>query len=259
MSGKYTIKDLRKDFPNDDRCLDYIFHVKHPGKNKYTRITGRKGYQNPQGHQIYPLKGTIFEKSDTPLTLWFHTLFLFSVSKNGVAAKEIQRQLGVTYKCAWRMCYKIRTLMQEDGIPLSGIVEADETYVGGRGRKTGRGTDKTAVFGIVERGGRIKTALPEDVSGRTLSRLVVERVDDDVTMMTDDWQGYKWLKRRYPHHIVRHGQKQYVKGEAHTNTIEGFWSQFKSSVRGTHHSISKQHLQNYLNEFTWRYSNRFSN
>lgn len=113
---KYTIKDLQKDFPNDDVCLDYIFHKKYSEVEGYYRIKNRKAYSHKTTrHQIHPLSGTIFENSSTPLTVWFHVLFLFSVSKNGVSAKEVQRQTGVTYKCAWRMCKQIRSLMDDDG------------------------------------------------------------------------------------------------------------------------------------------------
>lgn len=129
---KYTIKNFQKDFPNDDVCLDYIFKQKYPDTKQYYKVKGRKCYANPAGEQIHPLAGTIFEKSSTSLTNWFYAVYLFSQSKNGVSAKELERQLGVTYKCAWRIAKKIRELMSGDGDPLTGTVEVDETYVGGR-------------------------------------------------------------------------------------------------------------------------------
>lgn len=156
---KYTIKNLRNDFPDDEACLDFIFKNRWPkgltcpnceSKDFYP-IKGRKSYACKCGCQVSPTEGTIFHKSSTPLTLWFHAIFLMSQSKNGVAAKELERQLGVTYKTAWRMARQIRLLMTDDDGPLGGneIVELDETYVGGKAKgKRGRGAaKKTPVYG----------------------------------------------------------------------------------------------------------------
>src|SRR3989344_2075640 len=129
--NKYTISQFRKDFPSEEACLDYIFKQKYPSVKSYYRVKGRKCYANAQGKQIHPLAGTIFHKSDTPLTLWLYAIYLFSVSRNGVSSKELQRQLGTTYKCAWRIGKSIRSLMKSDNKKLNGIIEADETYIGG--------------------------------------------------------------------------------------------------------------------------------
>ena len=154
---QYTIKDLVRDFPTDDACLDYIFRAKYPNAKQYYRVKGRKCYAHSMtGHQVHPLKGTIFEKSPTLLTLWFHAIFLFAVSKNGVSAKELERQLGVTYKCAWRMAHQIRKLMNQDGDMLTGTVEIDETYIGGKHTHKDKFTRKAAVMGMVERDGRVR-------------------------------------------------------------------------------------------------------
>lgn len=160
---KYTIKDFRKEFPNDDACLDYIFQARFGDKEcvcgrKGTmyRVKDRKCYAcSFCAHQIHPTSGTIFHKSSTALTDWFYALFLFSSARNGVSAKELQRQLGVTYKTAWRMAHQIRSLMTQGRDPMDGTVEMDETYIGGRRRGTrGRGAQgKTAVAGIAQRGG----------------------------------------------------------------------------------------------------------
>src|SRR3989344_6587845 len=151
---KYTITDFRKDFSNDTVCLDYIFAKRFPKAEGYYRINDRKCYSHKTTkHQIHPLAGTIFEKSSTPLTVWFEAIYLFSIAKNGVSAKELQRHFGVTYKTAWRIAHQIRRLMSNTGPKLSGLVEADETYMGGyrRGGQGGRG--KTPVIGLVQRGG----------------------------------------------------------------------------------------------------------
>lgn len=258
---KYTIKDLKRDFPNDDVCLDYIFAKKCGSVEGYYRVKNRKCYSHQSTkHQIHPLKDTIFEKSSTPLTLWFHAIFLFASSKNGVSAKELQRQLGVTYKCAWRMAKQIRSLMEQGSDPLTGTVEVDETYVGGHRKGTkGRGAKgKTAVVGLVERGGEIRVHKTEDVTALTLTGLVYDHVKREAMVVTDEFSGYNFVNLHNKHETVAHAKKQYVRGTAHTNTIEGFWGQFKRSVRGTHHHVSKQHLQSYLNEFAFRYNLRAS-
>ena len=134
---KYTILDLQQEFPTDNECLEFLkeeqycdFECPKCSKTKLSRVSGRPVYQCQCGHQVSPLAGTIFERSSTPLVKWFYAIFLYASSKNGVSAKEIERQVGVTYKCAWRMCKQIRILLSQNDLKLSGTVEADETYVG---------------------------------------------------------------------------------------------------------------------------------
>lgn len=269
---KYTIKNLRNDFPNDEACLDFIFKNRWPKgltcqnceSKDFYHVKGRKSYACKCGYQISPTEGTIFHKSSTPLTLWFHAIFLMSQSKNGVAAKELERQLGVTYKCAWRMARQIRLLMTDDDGPLGGneIVELDETYVGGKAKgKRGRGAaKKTPVFGAVERDGKLKTKVVLNVRKLTLMPLIKDMVADNSVIVTDESNSYNDVKKiGHLHESINHSKGQYVDGDVHTNTIEGFWSQFKRSVHGTYHSVSRKHLQLYLDEFSFRYSHRKSN
>jgi|AACY02.18.fsa_nt_gi transposase len=268
---KYTIKNLRSDFPTDEACLDFIFKNRWPKglacpnceKKDFYRVKGRKSYACKCGYQVSPTEGTIFHKSSTPLTLWFHAIFLMSQSKNGVAAKELERQLGVTYKCAWRMAKQIRLLMSDDDGPLGGkeIVELDETYIGGKAKgKRGRGAaKKTPVFGAVERDGKIKTKVVLNVRKLTLMPLIKNMVTGSSVIVTDESNSYNDVKKLgHLHESINHSKGQYVDGDVHTNTIEGFWSQFKRSVHGTYHSVSKKHLQLYLDEFSFRYSHRKS-
>lgn len=268
---KYTIKNLKADFPNDDACLDFIFKNRWPKgltcprceKKDFYHVNGRKSYACKCGYQVSPTEGTIFHKSSTPLTLWFHAIFLMSQSKNGVAAKELERQLGVTYKCAWRVAKQIRLLMSDDDGPLGGneIVELDETYVGGKAKgKRGRGAaKKTPVFGAVERDGKIKTKVVLNVRKLTLMPLIKDMVADNSVIVTDESNSYNDVKKiGHLHESINHSKGQYVHGDVHTNTIEGFWSQFKRSVHGTYHSVSRKHLQLYLDEFSFRYSHRKS-
>lgn len=269
---KYTIKNLRNDFPNDEACLDFIFKNRWPKgltchnceSKDFYHVKGRKSYACKCGYQVSPTEGTIFHKSSTPLTLWFHAIFLMSQSKNGVAAKELERQLGVTYKCAWRMARQIRLLMTDDDGPLGGneIVELDETYIGGKAKgKRGRGAaKKTPVFGAVERNGKLKTKVVLNVRKLTLMPLIKGMVADNSVIVTDESNSYNDVKKvGHLHKSINHSKGQYVDGDVHTNTIEGFWSQFKRSVHGTYHSVSRKHLQLYLDEFSFRYSHRKSN
>lgn len=255
---KYSILDFQKEFPNDDVCLDYIFNKKYSHLKGYTRIAKRKAYQDPQGNQVYPLAGTIFEKSNTPLVKWFYAIFLFSVSKNGVSAKELERQLKVTYKTAWRMAKQIRQLMESDNDKLSGIVEADETYMGGVKKAGQGGKGKTPILGLVQRDGGVKAKVAPRETHIILNHMR-DNVEKGTTVFTDQFGVYKKAKQLgCTHDSINHWKKEYAKGNVHTNTIEGFWSQLKRSIRGTYHSVSSKHLQSYVDEFSFRYSHRTS-
>lgn len=256
---RYTIQDFNKEFPNDDVCLDHIFYAKNPGIKGYYRIKGRKSYANAEGQQIHPLSGTIFEKSSTSLHDWFYAIFLFAHAKNGVSAKELQRQLGVTYKTAWRMGYQIRKLMEQDGDLLSGELEADETYYGKKGRSKTKFKNKQTVLGVVERQGRVRVQKAPNRRTENVLPFIKNNVEKGSFIVTDEYSGYRRLwSQGYPHMAVKHGKGHYTWKGQNTNTIEGFWGQFKRSVRGTYAFVSPQHLQSYLNEFAFRYNHRIS-
>ena len=266
---KYTFTQFKQDFPNDDTCLDYIFNQKYGKtyqctachKTGFYRVKKRKCYACAWcGQQIHPTAGTIFHKSSTKLTNWFYALFLASQSKNGVSAKALERQLGVTYKCAWRIARKIRELMsQEGGDMLSGTIEVDETYIGGYKRGGQGGKGKVPVLGIVERKGEIRTKKIEGRHTHEILNEIRKNVEKDTLIMSDQFGVYKKTKRLgYKHLAVNHWKKEFVRGNVHTNTIEGFWSQLKRSIDGTYHSISPKYLQAYLDEFAFRYNLRAS-
>lgn len=263
---KYTINNFNKDYPNDDSCLERIFEARYSELkdfNKYYKVAGRKCYAHSEtGEHIYPLAGTIFHKSSTSLKNWFFAIFLFSNSKNGVSAKELERQIGVTYKTAWRMAKQIRLLFQEvDGL-LENTIELDETYMGGKGgnNKRGRGAEnKTPVFGMVERQGVIKARVTVDTKRKTVMPIIRENIKIGSQVMTDEYLPYRSLSiEGYAHQVVSHGVKEYVRGNVHTNTLEGFWSQLKRSISGTYHAVSPAYLQSYVNEFSFRYNLRKS-
>ena len=271
---QYTILDFQKDFPDDDTCLDRIFEMKYGDApfcskcekhTKHYRVSGRRQYACQFcGHQIAPCAGTPFEKSRTSLQKWFYAMYLFTASRHGVPAKELERQLGVTYKTAWRMAHELRKLMAQldgrGGSLDSGHVEIDETYVGGRKRGVGAGHAKRymqGVFGIVERGGRIVAGRIDDVTRETVDPYIKKFVPWGSTISTDEHSAYKYLGGiAYKHGVVNHRRKEYVNGIHHTNTIEGYWSRLKNSIKGTHIHVSARHLSKYVGEFSYRFNMR---
>jgi len=238
MKMKYTIAQFNEQFPDDAACLQYLFDQQFPdggncvcGKsNCFHRLTTRKKFECAWcGYQIAPTAGTIFHKSSTPLRTWFHAMFIMMASRNGVSAMELMRQVGVTYKTAWRMNHQIRQLMREEPM-LAGVVEADETYVGGkRPGKRGRGAaGKTPVAGIIERGGNVNATAVLDCKAATLIPNIVDKVVQGSTVYTDELGSYNSLTALgYKHDTVQHGIKEFVRGHVHTNGMESFWAQFK--------------------------------
>jgi transposase len=265
---KYTLKDFNEKFADDDACINYMFEQRYGNmiacpkcgvvEPKYYRVRSKKVYECKDcGNQISPLANTIFHKSDTPLKMWFYVIFMFSVSKNGVSAKEVERTLGVTYKTAWRMAKLVRSLMQQSSDLLTGVVETDETYIGGTRKLAHKYDNKSIVFGVVERGGRAKVKHVKSSGARVLLPEINRDVEPNTIINTDEFSSYRSLKHMgYTHTTVNHSKLEYVRGVAHTNTVEGFWSQLKRSIDGTYHAVSPKYLQNYLNEFTFRYNYR---
>lgn len=247
---KYTFKQFQTEFPTDDACLDRILFLRY-GENpvcpgcgvigtKFHRITGRRAYACQWcGHHVYPCVGTPFEKSSTLLTLWFHAMYLMTATRNGVSAKELERQLGVTYKCAWRIGQELRKLMSgKDAMnpPLAGHVEVDETYVGGvRKGKRGRGAEgKTIVFGMLERDGNIKGRVVPNVRRATLEPIIMQNLKTGCVVSSDELAAYRTLDSQgFEHGMVNHSAEQYVCGIHHVNGVEGFWSHFKRGIVST--------------------------
>jgi len=265
--NKYTISEFHKEFPDEDACLAEMFRRRYGGlsacpkcgkPSSYYKVRDRKCYACQFcGYQLHPLAGTIFHKSATPLKLWFYAIFLFSTSRNGVSAKELQRQLGVTYKTAWRMANQIRALMTDDNNLLSGTVEIDETYIGGRHKKDFGGKNKVPVLGMVERGGRIKAHKIQARETHIILNSIRKNIARGASLITDQFGVYRKTKLMgYKHEAVNHWRKEYVRGVAHTNTIEGFWGNMKRAMDGTYHVVSPKHLQSYVDEFSFRYNQR---
>ncbi len=268
---KYTVKDFRKQFPNDDICLEWLKDFLYPNgifcdkcqaiTNHY-KVASRKSYSCQScGHHVHPTAGTIYHKSTTPLTDWFYAVYLMSSTRCGISAKQLERELGVTYKTAWRMFKMIRSMLDESDTKIGGTVEIDETYVGGKahGGGAGRPTSgkKTIVAGAVERKGRVIAKVVDDVKIRTLIPFVRDHVTAGSTVHTDEHSSYFYLPHYdYKHTAVAHKKKVWVVGDSHTNSIEGFWSLMKGGIRGVYKHVSPKHLQSYVNEYAFRYNRR---
>jgi transposase-like protein len=277
--------EFTKEFGNDDQCLLWLWkarfsedgeHAECP-KCKDVKVFAR--YETSQqrqswtctacGHHLHPTAGTIFHKSSTSLHLWFYAMYLMTSTRCGISAKQLERELGVTYKTAWRMADLIRNrLMTQDAGPFEGNepVEIDETYVGGKYRYPGRGrhytgrsiVHKAPVLGMVQRKGRVVAMTVKNANRANIFPHVTERVLPASTVYTDEYPVYNTLAKQgpYEHHRIPHAERIYVAGDVHTNTIEGFWSLVKRGLDGVFHSVSKRKLQGYLNEYAWRYNQR---
>jgi transposase len=267
--NKYTIEQFNELFPNEDACLDWLRHKLYPQKiycinckklTRFYRIKNRKAYGcDLCGHQISPTANTIFDHSPTPLRSWFYAIYLMSTTRCGISAKQLQRELGVTYKTAWRMFHQIRSLLQEDHKPTSGEFEVDETYIGAsKPGKRGRGAaGKMTVFGVAQRNGEVSASIPRNLKSSTLVPLIKERVLPESMVYTDEFPAYDYLKEHgFKHKRIHHASKVWVAGNAHINTIEGFWSLLKRGIDGVYHAVSQKHLQSYINEYSFRYNHR---
>ena len=265
--------EFQRQFPDDEACLRRIMIERYGGTEldcpkcgeygKFYRMTKERGYVCQHcGHHLHPTVGTPMERTHLPLHKWFYAMYMFSTSRHGVAAKELERQLDIPYKTAWRMAHEIRKYMAEvDGeTPLGGAVEVDETYVGGKrsGGKRGRGApNKTIVFGMLERGSDIMATVVPNVRKRTLHPIIAENVEPGSTVHTDELSSYKGIDLAgYRHETVNHGLGEYVSGDSHVNGLEGFWARLKLSIHGTHVHVSRKHLPKYVKEFEYRYNRR---
>ena len=268
-----TFYGFQKQFPDEEACLRHVMVTRYGGTeidcpkcgvfSKFYRMTRERAYECQHcRYQLHPTAGTFMHRTHLPLHKWFYAMHLFSISRHGVSAKELERQLDVSYPTAWRMGHLIREHMADtDGEwPLGGAVEADEAYIGGKksGGKRGRGAPgKTVVFGMLERDGDVMTNVVPNVRKNALQALVVDNVKLGSTIHTDELRSYGGLdKAGYEHQTVNHGAGEYVRGTSHANGIEGFWARLKLSIRGTHVHVSRKHLQKYVKEFEYRYNRR---
>lgn len=273
--------DVPKAFATDEMCLAYLEAMRWPkgircplcGAKEISKITRKSESKNVRAQlyqclepsckqQFSATSGTIFHDSHLPLSKWFTAVALMIDAKKGMSALQLQRHLGVNYRTAWYLAHRIREAMDEpDGLKLTGTVEIDETYIGGkqRGHK-GKLKNKDVVLGIRQRGGPLKLVQVRDNKAGTLYETVAAHVDPSADhLMTDDLGSYNFRLTKFrnvPHSKIRHSAKEYVKGEVHTNTVENAFSLLKRAVIGTYHQLSIKHLQRYLNEFSYRFNRR---
>ncbi len=268
---RYTLEEMQTQFPNDDACLDKLFQDRYGNLEacpncgvvapKYYRVKSRTAYACKDcRHQLYPLVGTIFEKTTTPLRYWWHAMYLFSVSKNGVSAKELQRQIPVSYPTAHRMEKMIRVVMSEQGMLGDiGPVEVDEHYHGGR-RKQSDKDQKMPIMAALENGPvkTIRTAIVDRANTATAHKFLEENVFYGSMLHTDESKIYKSKKvqMNYQHASIRHIYHEYSVNGVTTNHVESFFGQFKKSMRGTYNAVSPAYLHSYVDEFTFRYNHR---
>jgi transposase len=251
----YSLVEFMKDYPDDAACLDRLWrdrfapdgHHAHCPKcdqeRKFHRTTTRASYTcDSCGLHVHPMQGTIFEKSTTSLQLWFYGMYIVASTRCGISARQLGRELGVTYKTAHRMFKKIRTLMSdEDEDSLSGDVEIDETSFHGKPRHkltatkaAQRRETKPTVLGMVERGGRVRARVIASRRGPALSREVRANVNPMSIIITDDWPAYSPLREYIDHKVINHSAGLYVDGDVFTNTIEGFFGNLKTGMRGAY-------------------------
>jgi transposase-like protein len=227
---------------------------------------GLKECQDCHG-QFTVRTGSVMESSHLPLAKWAAAYRLMASAKKGISAHQMHRTLGVSYKTAWFLCHRIREAMRDDDTsPLGsggGTVEVDETYVGGKPRKgkqskAGRGTSKTPVVALVERSGRARAHVVPDVTSKTLRETIQRNIDKGARLMTDDFASYRSLGADFErgHGIVHHRDGEYAKGDTHSNTVESYFALLKRGVYGSFHHVSKEHLDRYCDEFSFRWSHR---
>lgn len=272
-----TITDVFQLYSTDDHCRELLKRLRWPNgvecprcKSKtVSNISTQKKFECVEcEYQFSVLSNTIFHDTHLPLEKWFLATYLICESRKGHSANQMKRELGISYKTAWYLCHRIRAAMSQVNQPmLSGTVEMDETYVGGRnlGRGAARKNDnKEVVIGIRERGGDLRFFHASDAQSGTLAKYIRENISADVdVVMTDEWTAYPKAMIQAGihgtrHKTIKHKDKVYVDGDIHTNTVESAFSLLKRGITGTWHKISAKHLQAYLDEMTFRFDRRKS-
>jgi hypothetical protein len=280
-----TLSQMMKRFSTEEACKQFLQERRWPEGVRCPRCNNEKVYEltkrpfhwvckakdcgGRNGYRFSVISKTVFENTNYPLRTWFEVIYLMLQSKKGISALQIQRQIGSgAYRTAWYMCHRIRAAMKDGGFAkLMGEVEVDETFIGGKDKnrhwdkKThihgGAGSGKVTVIGAISRKGNVVCKLIENVDRVTMSKFVKDTVDERVSLVaTDEAPGYGRLNRTFPHEVVNHARKEYVRGNIHTNNLESFWSLLKRGVIGTYHNVSKDYLPLYLAEFSYRHNNR---
>jgi transposase-like protein len=277
MIGKeyHSILEVQEAFRERDSCLEYLEEARWEGNvispfdrtSKVYRCKRHRFYCKNTGKYFNALTGTFLENTKVSLTKWMIAVWLLSSCKKGISSYQLARTLGVTQKTAWFMLHRLRVCCADTETVLDGEVEMDETFVGGKNKNRHRDKkipkscgrahiDKTPVLGMVQRGGKLVAQVIPDTSQRSITPIVLQRVNRSATVYTDEWQGYDKVDKLYHREFVDHGRKQYANGDVTTNRIEGFWGIFKRGIIGVYQMASRKHLQRYVDEFVWRYNTR---
>ena len=270
QTDKIDLPDLIERFRSEERCRTYLEGLRWPegvrcprcNSDKMSRVHKRGQFDCDSCRYQFSVKvGTIFHDSHLKLSKWFLATFMICEAKKGVSANQLGRTLGVSYKTAWYLCHRIRAAMKDaTPEPLRGIIEVDETYIGGkvRGRGHGYKGNKAMVVGAVQRGGPIRLKVEKRNNRKTLHTFIRSVVADEAEAIhTDEWRPYRGIAdHNTRHETVNHMQEEWVRGDVHTNTVEGVWSLLKRSIVGSYHQLSVKHLPAYLDEISFRYNNR---
>jgi transposase-like protein len=265
-----NLPELIEDFGSEDRCRAYLEELRWPdgvkcprcGGTTISRIHKRNQFDcDSCRYQFSTTAGSIFHDSHLPLWKWFLGTYLMCESRKGISSKQLERTLGVSYKTAWYLSHRIRAAMGEvEETPLIGIVEADETYIGGKARGKGRAfkENKTIVIGAVQRGGSVRLKVVPNTRKGNVQKFIASAVHDSAeAIFTDEHRSYLGIgDENTRHETVEHSADEYVRGNVHTQTVESVWSLFKRSIVGSYHQLSVKHLPAYLDEMEWRFNNR---
>ena len=272
-----SIVDFMNYFQDEETCHKYFEKIRfrdgeycpHCGFTSIYRFKDGKRYRCSHCHKDFTIKtGTIFGESKISLQKWFIAIYLLTTCRKGISSVQLAKQVGVTQKTGWFMDHRIRKAMKQNGNQLFGIIEADETYVGGKeknkhakkriGGTQGRNTKgKTAVFGMLQRGGEARAQVIDNVKMRTIEKHIIDNIKIGSKLYTDDFPSYDRIGRLYSHETISHAHGEYVKaGGVHSNCAESFWAIFKRGYIGIYHSMSEKHLQMYVDEFTYRFNRR---
>jgi IS1 family transposase/transposase-like protein len=282
MMNLKTLQQAVIYFSDQDNCREYLAARRWPngvtcptcGRDDVRYLVNQEKWQCKSVHkkrQFTVKVGTIFEDSPLGLDKWLVAIWMITNCKNGISSYEVHRAIDVTQKTAWFMVHRIRVAMELGSFEkLSGIIEADETYIGGdaknmheKKRKTrvksnGSTDHKSAVLGMVQRGGKVRAKVIQSRDSETIRKFVTEGAELGSEVMTDQWRGYHNLHDVYTHQVINHSI-EYVNGNIHTNSIENFWSLLKRTIKGTYVSVEAHHLQKYIEEQMFRYNNRKDN
>lgn len=268
VSMEINLINLIERYNDDKKCREYLEELKwrdgvkcpRCGSDRISKIMNREQYDCDKCHyQFSVTAGSIFHDSHLPLWKWFLAVYLMAESRKGISANQIKRSLAISYKTAWYLCHRIREAMNEvNSDKLTGTVEVDETYVGGKYDKRRKRSKygKPAVMGLLQRGGRFEARCIPTTGARVLNGVIQDRVDKSATIMTDELPAYKRLDKTFKHEAVCHSKDEWVRGDISTNGVESAWSLFKRSIVGSYHQISTKHLDSYVQEFEWRFNGR---